>query len=263
MFGNAEAYDRFMGRWSRLIAPPLLDFASLPEVGQVLDVGSGIGDLAFEVARRKIGLHVRGVDRSHEFVAYATSQNPCPERIRFQVGDAQDLPFADGVCAAALSSLVFNFIPDPAKALRELCRATQPGSRISAAVWDYGERMFMLRAFWDAAVETDPSAERLDEKHMPLCRAGELSELWRQSGLEDVQEQPLEVTMKFDSFMDYWDPFLLGQGPAGAYVRTLDGNRVQILRSAVKRRLSTSSESDAFVLPARVWAVQGRTPLHS
>ena len=118
----------------------------------------------------------------------------------------------------------------------------------------------MLRAFWDAAVEVNARDEKLDEKHMPLCRAGELSQLWRQGGLENVQEQPLDITMKFDSFTDYWDPFLLGQGPAGAYLRTVQGDRLQVLRSAVKRQLRISSESDAFLLPARVWAVRGTIP---
>src|SRR4029078_6682827 len=136
---------------------------------------------------------------------------------------------------ASLSLLVFNFIPDPEKALREVRRVTQPGGRVSAAIWDYGALMHMLRAFWDAAVEVNARDEKLDEKHMPLCRAGELSQLWRQGGLENVQEQPLDITMKFDSFTDYWDPFLLGQGPAGAYLRTIHSDRLQVLRSAVKR----------------------------
>jgi hypothetical protein len=120
--------------------------------------------------------------------------------------------------------------------------------------------MGMLRAFWDAAVQTDPAAARLDEKHMPLCRSGELSKLWKEGGLENVVEQPLEVTTTFASFADFWDPFLLGQGPAGAYVRTLQADRAQALRAALKRRLSISDETARFSLPARVWAVRGAVP---
>src|SRR5437867_12258869 len=100
------------------------------------------------------------------------------DRISFHIGDAQDLHFADATFDASLSLLVFNFIPDPAKALQEIRRVTQPEGSVSAAVWDYGERMRMLRVFWDSAVEVDPRAEKFDEKHMPLCRAGELSQLW-------------------------------------------------------------------------------------
>lgn len=260
MFGNAEAYNRFMGRWSQLVAPLLADFAGAPDAGQVLDVGSGTGMLALEIAKRKPAIRVTGIDPSKEYVDYATSRNPSPDRIHFEVGDAQDLHFGDKTFVACLSLLVFNFIPDPAKALRELRRVSRPEGRISAAVWDYGERMGMLRAFWDTAVSIDTNAEERDEKHMPLCRAGELSKLWKQHGFENVEEKPLEITMKFASFADYWDPFLLGQGPAGAYVRSVAPGRLQALRSALKQRLSPSSESQPFSLPARVWAVRGSIP---
>jgi ubiquinone/menaquinone biosynthesis C-methylase UbiE len=168
MFGNAEAYERFMGRWSRLVAPRLVDFTELPERGRALDVGSGTGSLAFAIAERKAQVRVLGIDPSQEYVAFATSRNHFGDRASFEVGDAQQLRFADASFDASLSLLVFNFIPDPKKALMELRRVTKPGGRISAAVWDYGAGMRMLRTFWDAAVHTDPSAESLDEKHK--CR---------------------------------------------------------------------------------------------
>lgn len=260
MFGDAEAYERFMGRWSRLVAPRFVDFAGLPDRGRVLDVGSGTGSLALEVAERNDRARVLGIDPSKEYVAYATSRNPFLDRVSFEVGDAQKLRFADATFDAALALLVFNFLPDPKKALRELRRVTKPGGKISAAVWDYGDGMRMLRAFWDAAVRVDRAADRLDEKHMPLCREGKLSTLWEQGGLENVREQAIEITMRFESLADYWDPFLLRQGPAGEYVGRLDPDRLQALRSEVKRGLSLSAENKRFVLSARVWAVCGTSP---
>jgi SAM-dependent methyltransferase len=257
MFGNAQAYDRFMGRWSRQIAPLLVDFARVPDSGRILDVGSGTGELAIAIAKSKRGVRVTGIDPSEEYVAYAISKGPDRGRIQFQVGDAQMLAFPDHTFAASLSLLVFNFIPDREKAIQQLKRVTKPGAAISAAVWDYGGRMEMLRAFWDAAVESNPSAEKFDEKHMPLCRSGELAGLWKKAGLSDVREQPLDATMSFESFPDFWDPFLLGQGPAGAYVRTLSPDSLSRLRSSVMRRLSVDSESAPLILPARVWAVRG------
>jgi SAM-dependent methyltransferase len=261
MFGNAESYERFMGRWSRLVAPLLIDFADVPDSGRVLDIGSGTGSLTFAIAEGNALRQVTGIDPSKEFVDYAMSRNPYPERARFHVADAQDLhQFPDATFAASLSLLGFNFIPDPAKALVEVCRVTRPGCRISAAVWDYGGVMPMLRAFWDGAAAVDSQAEKRDEKHMPLCRAGELSQLWTQAALENVHEQALDITMRFDSFADYWDPFLLGQGPAGAYLRTVPENAREVVRAAVKRQLSLNSESEPFGLPARVWAVRGSVP---
>jgi hypothetical protein len=117
--------------------------------------------------------------------------------------------------------------------------------------------MRMLRTFWDAAVRIDSRAESLDEKRMPFCRAGESSALWREAGLENIREQPIDIRMRFNSFADYWNPFLLGQGPAGSYVRGLDHEKLEALRSEVKRRLSLSAENSPFVLPARAWAVRG------
>src|SRR5262245_31553627 len=133
MFANAEAYERFMGRWSRLVAPLLVRFSDAPRAGRVLDIGSGIGTLAVEVADRGVREQVIGIDPSQEFVAYATSRNSLPDRVRFRLADAQDLPFPEASFDACLSLLVFNFIPDPEKALREARRVTVPEGRIAAA----------------------------------------------------------------------------------------------------------------------------------
>jgi SAM-dependent methyltransferase len=261
MFADGEAYERFMGRWSRILAPLLVDFAEIAGTGRVLDVGSGTGSLTFAIAEGKPKCDVVGVDPSKEYVAYATSRIPAGVRASFEIGDAQRLRFDRAAFESSLSLLVFNFIPDFAQALRELIRVTRPGGKIAVAVWDYGGAMRMLRAFWDAAASRDPEAEALDEKHMPLCRSGELRELWRRGGLSDIDEQPLDFTMRFSSFPDYWDPFLLGQGPAGSYVRRLDDARRSALRDDVKRRLQVSSENSAFDLPARAWAVRGTVPV--
>lgn len=245
------------------MAPLLVNFADVPDSGWVLDVGTGAGSLAVVIAERRARSYVLGIDPSREYIAYASGRNPFPDRVSFQAGDAQQLPFPDATFDASVSLLAFNFIPDPGRALREVYRVTKSGGRISAAVWDYGAGMRMLRAFWDAAASLDAGAKKIDEKHMPLCRTGELAELWERGGLQSIQEQPLDISMRFESFADYWDPFLLGQGPAGAYVRSIDHDRLQALRSELKRRLAISADDASFVLPARVWAVHGTVPARS
>ena len=260
MFNNADAYQRFMGRWSRMLAPRLADLADFPDGGRVLDVGSGTGSLAFAVAERKPALQLVGIDRSAEYVAYANARNPFPERVSFQVADARQLQFRDAAFSACGSLLAFNLIPDPGRALDEVRRVTRPGGRIAAAVWDYGEGMRMLRTFWDAVVSIRPQDERLDERHMMLCGAGELSRFWKQAGLENVEERALEITLRFESFADYWDAFLLGQGPAGSYARSLDPELLTVLRQEVQRRLPVAAADLPFALPARAWAVRGRAP---
>lgn len=260
MFADAEAYERFMGRWNRSLAPLLIDFSGLSETGPVLNVGSGTGALASAIASQSPQRQVVGIDRSQQYVDYANSRNPHPDRARFEVGDAQTLRFPDSTFESSLSLLVFNFIPDAAQALREVSRVTKPGGCVSVAVWDYGDGMTTLRAFWDAAGAVDPDSRMLDEANMPLCRAGLLAELWRAGGLESVEERPLDFSMEFESFDDYWDPFLLGQGPAGAYVSKADPARRQTLRAELRRRLAIDAEDAPFQLLARAWAVRGIVP---
>ena len=260
MFGDAEAYERFMGRWSRLVAKSLVEFTGIRDGARVLDVGSGTGSLAFAIVAAKKKCHVVGIDPSEAYVAFATSRSPDKALVSFEVGDAQALKFANGSFDASASLLVFNFIPDAKKALGEVRRVTKPGGNVSAAVWDYSEGMRMLRIFFEAAATVDPAAEKLDEKHMPLCHAGELAALWRSGGLERVVEQPIDVTMQFGNFADYWDPFLLGQGPSGSYLRKLSAAQVADIRAEVRRKLPISREDAPFSLPARVWAVRGSVP---
>lgn len=260
LFDDAKAYERFMGRWSRLLADELVDFTGVPMRARVLDVGSGTGALAFALAAKRPQAHVVGIDPAREYVDYAASRNPSPKLLSFEVGDAQKLRFPKSSFDTCASLLVFNFIPDPAKALQELIRVTRPGGRISAAVWDYGEGMKMLRLFWDAAIAISPDAASKDERHMPLCRKGQLGELWQKAGLEDLHDDALEITMKFDGFADFWEPFLLGQGPAGSFASKLAPDQLAKLRRNLQTRLPVVGEKTPFSLTARAWAVRGRVP---
>jgi ubiquinone/menaquinone biosynthesis C-methylase UbiE len=260
MFADAEAYERFMGRWSRLLAPQLVAFAGTPDAGRVLDIGSGTGALAFAIAGARPRCQVVGIDPSKEYIAFATSKSRFPNRVAFEVGDAQKLHFPDAAFQTTLSLLVLNFIPDYRKALQEARRVTAPRGCVSAAVWDYGAGMRMLRVFWDSAKSIDPASSALDESHMPLCRAGDLEALWKEAGFESVTGRPLEITTAFDSFSDFWEPFSLGQGPAGAYLRGLDPPRREAVRNDVKRRSAIRSEQAPLQLRARAWAVRGIVP---
>jgi SAM-dependent methyltransferase len=256
MFANAKGYESFMGRWSGRLAPLLLAFSHVRDGWQVLDVGSGTGSLALEIVRRKPNCLVTGIDPSPEYVAYASSRVSSPA-VTFEVGNAQSPIFPAGKFDASISLLALNFVPDAARALVELKRVTRVGGCICAAVWDYGGRMDMLRIFWNAAIVIDSKAEAEDEKHMPLCRAGELQQLWNDAGLADIEEQPLEIATRFKSFDDYWQPFLAGQGPAGARVARLSPERRLELRDKIKQLLPDESNSGSFDLKARAWAVRG------
>ena len=255
-FAESAAYERFMGRWSRQVAPLLVQFAEVRDGQAVLDIGSGTGALALAVARAAPTAPITGVDPSASYVSYA-QQNAPSERVRFVVGDAQALQMSDASFDRVLSLFVMNFIPDRAKALREMIRVTRPDGVVAAAVWDYGDGMQMLRVFWDEAVALDPAVAPRDERNMPLCKPGELAALWREHGLGQVEEQPLTIRMSFSSFEDYWEPFLGGQGPAGAYVASLSETRRDALRTRIRQRLVGNNPDRPFALDARAWAVKG------
>jgi SAM-dependent methyltransferase len=259
MFSEAEAYERFMGRWSRRLALPFVKFAGLKDGDRVLDVGSGTGSLAMTVLREAPACRVVGVDPSPTYIVHARTRSG-GGRATFEEGDAQHLRFPDGSFDAALALLVVNFIPDRAAAVREMARVTRPGGVVVAAVWDYGEGMEMLRAFWDEAVTLDPACEPRDERHMPACRPGELAALWTAQGLLDVREEPLAIPLTFSSFEDFWSPFQDGQGPAGAYVASLSEGPRRDLEQRLRRRLLGDRGDRPIALNARAWAVRGVVP---
>jgi SAM-dependent methyltransferase len=258
-FAESDAYERFMGRWSRRLAPQLVKFASVADRDALLDIGSGTGALAFALAAAAPSGRVTGVDRSSAYVRFAQSQ-ASSDRVRFVVGDAQALEFPAAAFDKTLSLLVMNFIPDAPKALREMIRVTRPGGVVAAAVWDYGEGMQMLRVFWDEAVALDPAIAARDERNMPLCKRGELAALWRAQGLERVDEQPIAIDLDFVSFDDYWRPFLGGQGPAGAYTGSLPEPRRAALEARLRSRLLGGRRDGPITLQARAWAVKGVVP---
>jgi SAM-dependent methyltransferase len=253
---SGNSYDRFMGRWSRLVAQEFLQWLPVPEHGRWLDVGCGTGALSSLVLDLKRPKQILAVDASPEFITFARSTNE-DARLRFETATAESLPAEPGSFDAVISGLALNFMAQPGQAVAEMKRVTKPGGIVAAYLWDYAQGMQMLRYFWDAVTALDGSAAALDEGlRFPLFREGELERLFRESGLADVRFKAIEVPTVFADFEDYWQPFLGGVGPAPGYILSLDTAE----REALKERLrSTLPQSDdgTISLKARAWAVQG------
>jgi SAM-dependent methyltransferase len=259
MFAESAGYERFMGRWSRLLAPAYISFAGVKDGDRVLDVGTGSGSLAAALEASMPASEIVGVDPSDGFIAYA-KKNSRSNRVHFEVADAQALKFKDASFDNTLALLVMNFIPDHNKAVAEMRRVTRPQGIVSACVWDYDSGMQMLRFFWDEAVALDPAIEPKDERHMKLSRHGQLGDLWRTAGLININEKPLVIDQAFSSFSDYWEPFTKGAGPGGAYVVSLSEDRRQQLESQMRKRLLGDHQDGPFTLRARAWCVRGEVP---
>ncbi|MDC0770509.1 class I SAM-dependent methyltransferase [Streptomyces sp. HD] len=254
---SGAAYERYMGRWSRIVAREFLAWLDRADGLRWLDVGCGTGALSSAVTERCGPRGVVGCDRSEEFVSAAAARAPAPDSPRFVVADALALPVRDGAFDVAVSALTLNFLPEPALAVRELSRAVRPGGLVAAYVWDYGAGMGLLRHFWAAATATDPAAAALDEGHrFPRCRPEPLHSLWTDAGLTAVSTTPIDVPTHFTDFADLWAPFLSGQGPAPGYVASLTPPDRDRLRDTLRTRVPTAPDG-SIRLTARAWGVRG------
>jgi len=254
-----DAYEPYVGRWSRLVAHDFLSWLALPPGLDWLDVGCGTGALTASILDRAQPRTVKSVDLSPDFTAYARAQLG-DRRVSFDVADARRLPLETATVDAAVSGLALNFIPEPERAAGEMLRVARPGGVVAAYVWDYEDKMEFMRLFWDAAAALDPAAAVLDEGvRFPLCRPEPLAHLLQTAGLERVAVRPIDIPTHFRNFDDYWTPFLGAQGPAPGYAMSLDQPRRAALRERIRAILPVNANG-TIDLVARAWAARGYRP---
>ena len=246
----ADAYDRFMGRYSVHLAPQLADLAGIQAGQRVLDVGCGPGALSTELVGRLGAEAVTAVDPSESFVAATRARLP---GVDVRTASAEALPFDDGGFDATLAQLVVHFMSDPVAGLREMGRVTRDGGGVAACVWDHAGGGGPLATFWNAAHELD--VDVIDESKLAGAREGHLVELFRESGLRDVEQHVLHVHVEHETFEDWWEPYTFGVGPAGAFVAGLHDEA----RTKLRDRCRAAVPPAPFVLTARAWAARGVT----
>jgi SAM-dependent methyltransferase len=244
----AEAYDGFMGRFSRLLSGQMADLASVRPGQRALDVGCGTGALTSELVARLGSGGVVAVDPSEPFVAATRARDP---GVDVRQAPAEALPFPDGAFDAALAQLVVHFMKDPIAGLTEMRRVTRRDGVVVACVWDHGGSQGPLRLFWDAARAMDPDID--DESHRPGTREGQLAELFEAAGLREVGGTAMSVRLEHPTFGAWWEPFTRGVGPAGAYLASLDEDRRTELRDRCRRQVPV----EPFVTTAVAWAARG------
>jgi SAM-dependent methyltransferase len=244
----ADAYDQFMGRFSRPLAPQMADLAGIRAGQRALDVGCGPGALTGVLVERLGAAAVAAVDPSEPFVSAARARNP---GVDVRLATAESLPFPDAGFDAALAQLVVHFMSDPDAGLREMARVTRPGGVVAACVWDHAGGKGPLGLFWEAARELDAGVR--DESMLAGAREGHLAELFTAAGLRDVQSTTLVADQELPTFDAWWAPFMRGVGPAGAYVAGLDERGRVALRDLCRRRIG----GEPFVIEARAWAARG------
>jgi SAM-dependent methyltransferase len=246
----ADAYDAFMGRWSRLLSGQLADFADVRPGQRVLDVGCGTGALTKELVERLGQGQVSAVDPSEPFVAAMHGRFPS---LDVRQAPAEELPYPDRAFDAALAQLVVHFMADPVAGLREMARVTRRGGVLAASVWDHAGRRGPLRDFWAAARTIDPDIN--DESERAGTRHGHLAELLEQAGVQGIESAALTIELLHPTFEDWWRPFEQGVGPAGGFVAGLDPKQRAELRDECRNRLSDGP----IVMSAVAWAAKGTT----
>jgi SAM-dependent methyltransferase len=252
---RGDPYERYVGRWSRLVAPRFLAWLGLPAGRRWLDVGCGTGALSAAILDACSPASVCGVEPSPGFREVAARN--LAGRAALHAGNAAGIPLAKEAVDVVVCGLVLNFVPDTQAALREMSRVAVRGGTVAAYVWDYAGKMELMRVFWDAAVELDPAAAALDEgPRFPLCRPQALEQAFSAAGLREVKSVALDVQTPFSGFDDYWQPFLGGQGPAPAYAMSLTEDARERLRELIRSRLAARPDG-SIVLTARAWGVRG------
>jgi SAM-dependent methyltransferase len=245
---GADAYEAFMGRYSRGLSAPFADFAGIAAGQRALDVGCGPGILTEELVARVGADAVAAVDPSPSFVEAARAKLP---GVTIEEASADALPFPDGAFDATLAQLVVHFMPDPVAGLREMRRVTRPGGVVAASVWDHAGGQGPLGVFWRAA--HDVGGEVVDESGLPGAREGHLAELFESAGIHDIASTALTVSREHPSFEDWWEPYTLGVGPAGAYVARLDESQ----RAELREHCRTMLPDGPFTQSARAWTAKG------
>lgn len=251
---RGNPYENYVGRWSRQVAPRFLAWLRVPAGRRWVDVGCGTGALCAAILDHCAPASVAGVEPSAGFLG--TARENLGDRAVLRQGSATAIPLDDSSADVVVSGLVLNFVPDERAALAEMKRVTGGAGAIGAYVWDYAGKMELMRHFWDAAAELDPSAAKLDEGiRFPLCRPEKLMELFAGAGLQSVEVTAIDIATPFASFEDYWQPFLGGQGPAPAYAMSLAEPVRARLRERIRERIPVQADG-SIALTARAWAIR-------
>lgn len=257
-FDNPTAYERYVGRWSREIAKEFVNWLDVPLEQVWLDVGAGTGILSEVILQQTSPTKIIGVEPSQTYVELAQEQIKDP-RVQFQVGDANDLDLSGTIFDIAVAGLVINFVPSPKQAIHNMARSVKTGGMVAAYVWDYADKMEMMRHFWDAAIRLDSSASELDSgKRFTICHPDNLKALFEGEGLKALDVAAIDVQAVFKDFDDYWQPFIAAQGSVSKYLRSLNHDAQNALRDQLQKQLPIEDDGTIHLI-ARAWAVKGLT----
>jgi SAM-dependent methyltransferase len=251
-FDDGAAYEEFMGTWSRLAGEVFLPWLAPPTGRRWVDVGCGNGAFTEMLATRCAPSSLQGIDPSPEQIAYARARLDGAVA-RFDVGDAQALPYVDGAFDAAVMALVIFFVPDPTRGVAEMARVVRPGGSVSAYAWDIlgGGFPFAVLQEEMAALGVPP----LWPPSVEASRLDALRTLWRDAGLVEVETRVITVRREFDDLETFWR--IAQSGPRLApRLAAMPAADVATLRTRLRERLAPDARG-RITCEARANAIKG------
>jgi SAM-dependent methyltransferase len=255
-FDDGAAYERFMGRWSRAVGTEFLAWVAPPKAARWLDVGCGTGVFTQLIRDGCAPASIVAVDPSAEQIDHARRQ-PIAQHADFRVADAMELPFADGSFDVVASALVINFIPDRPRALRQARRVTRPGGLVAKYVWDFaGGRATgvpMQRGLKAIGVDS-PRVPGTEDSTVEA-----LESLFKTAGFRDIATKPIDVSMTFRDFDDYWQSQTPSHHPSTKIIAGLPEQDRQRLRETVSASLPAAADG-TITYSARANAIKARAP---
>ena len=254
------AYERFMGRWSRLTGRLFVEWLEIPPQRRWLDVGCGTGAFTEVILSCCDPMAVVAFDPSERQLAYALSR-PRDNRVIFRRGDAMAIDAVDREFDVAASALVLNFLPDQAKAVREMSRVVRPGGTVAVYVWDFAGRRNVTQHLNDAIASIAPDAEGATRsaQQANTTTPAALMDLFRSVGLQEIESKSLDITAEFEDFEDYWESNTTLISPIniiGTAGGSLASDQIVLLKQTLKDKLPKVS-SGKIEFGARAWAIRG------
>ena len=241
-------------------AEALLAVADVGRADHVLDVGCGTGAVSRACARRAPDGDVLGVDLSNAMLGRARERAMADgvPNVTFERGDAQVHAFGEARFDLVVSRFGVMFFDDPIAAFANLRRATAPGGRFAAVVWQGVERnewIALPRAALALGGEVPPIAPDVPGP-MGLADADRTRTLLTAAGWSDVQLDDVAVPYVFGPDVESAVAHARNVGMVRALLEGLDDERAEQAIDALRTVMAEHMTTDGVRLDSRAWIVR-------
>jgi ubiquinone/menaquinone biosynthesis C-methylase UbiE len=255
---GAAAYEQFMGRWSRLWVPALLEGARVEPGHLVLDIAAGTGAATGPAATR-VGATgvVLAIDTSLPMLAAARRQLN-GARAAFVAMDGQALALRDASVDAVVCQLGLMFLGDLGAGLREARRVLRPGRWLAAIVWSRPERVRFFSIVMEALARQRPDQREALMVTFALGDPDRLAAALGAAGFQETRVAPVRQVVAFDSFEDYLAPIAAGGARAGQLYQSLSDGPRRAVQEEMRRELAAFEQEGRLVLETEALLAVGR-----